>query len=121
MSRRRDCIRAKIMSRFRIDPVTGCWDWTGTDSGKNGRGKGYPRMSLDGQTVAVHIAMWTNEHRYIPREKRTGPRLPQSPLRATGKDHVEMVTRKENAKRREQAKRGMIGHNGGPEFVCEEA
>lgn len=32
-----------------------------------------------------------------------------------------MVTRKENAKRREQAKRGTIGHNGGPEFVCEEA
>ncbi|RVL32915.1 HNH endonuclease [Sinorhizobium meliloti] len=101
MSNRRDRIRAKIMSRVRIDPVTGCWEWTGPDSGKNGRGKGYPRMSLDGQTVAVHIAMWTNER-------------PEQ-------DHVEMVTRKENAKRREQAKRAMIGHNGGPAFMCEEA
>ncbi|PLU67879.1 HNH endonuclease, partial [Sinorhizobium medicae] len=41
MSSRRDRIRAKIMSRVRIDLVTGCWEWTGPDSGKNGRGKGY--------------------------------------------------------------------------------
>lgn len=31
-----------------------------------------------------------------------------------------MVTRKENAKRRERAKRSMIGHNGGPVLECEE-
>ena len=36
-------------------------------------------------------------------------------------DHLELVTRKRNAIRREQAKRGMIGHNGGPQLVCEEA
>lgn len=79
MSSRRNRIRAKIMARVWIDPVNGCYVWTGPDSGKNGRGKGYPRMSLDGQTVAVHIAMWTNEHGY-PRQERTRPRLPQSPL-----------------------------------------
>lgn len=39
MSSRRDRIRAKIMSRVRIEPVTGCWEWTGPVSGKKGRGK----------------------------------------------------------------------------------
>ncbi|RVG28018.1 HNH endonuclease signature motif containing protein [Sinorhizobium meliloti] len=120
MSSRRDRIRAKIMSRVRIDPVTGCWEWTGPDSGKTGRGKGYPRMSLDGQTVAVHIAMWTNEHGYIPGKKELDHACRNRLCVRPDKDHVEMVTRKENAKRREQAKRGMIGHNGGPIFECEE-
>lgn len=32
-----------------------------------------------------------------------------------------MVPRKENAKRRKQAKRGMTDQDGCPEFVCEEA
>ncbi|WP_026618306.1 hypothetical protein M728_000341 [Ensifer sp. WSM1721] len=120
MSSRRDRIRAKIMARVRIDPVTGCWEWTGPDSGKKGRGKGYPRMSLDGQTVAVHIAMWTNEHGYIPGKKELDHACRNRLCVRPEKDHVEMVTRRENAKRREQAKRGMIGHNGGPAFECEE-
>ncbi|MDE3797633.1 HNH endonuclease [Sinorhizobium meliloti] len=120
MSSRRDRIRAKIMSRVRIDPVTGCWEWTGPDSGKAGRGKGYPRMSLDGQTVAVHIAMWTNEHGYIPGKKELDHACRNRLCVRPEMDHVEMVTRKENAKRREQAKRSMIGHNGGPKFECQE-
>ncbi|RVK61909.1 HNH endonuclease [Sinorhizobium meliloti] len=120
MSSRRDRIRAKIMSRVRIDPVTGCWEWTGPDSGKTGRGKGYPRMSLDGQTVAVHIAMWTNEHGYIPGKKELDHACRNRLCVRPEMDHVEMVTRKENAKRREQAKRSMIGHNGGPKFERQE-
>ncbi|AEH79147.1 HNH endonuclease [Sinorhizobium meliloti] len=120
MSSRRDRIRAKIMSRVRIDPVAGCWEWTGRDSGKTGRGKGYPRMSLDGQTVAVHIAMWTNEHGYIPGKKELDHACRNRLCVRAETDHVEMVTRKENAKRREQAKRGMISHNCGPKFECQE-
>lgn len=87
MSRREE-IRAKIMARVRVDDVTGCWIWTGPTSGEEGRGAGYPRMSLSGQTVAVHLVMWTNEHGYIPGKK-------------------ELVTRKRNALRREQARRSM--------------
>ncbi|MDX0426322.1 HNH endonuclease signature motif containing protein [Sinorhizobium medicae] len=120
MSSRRDRIRAKIMSRVRINPVAGCWEWTGPDSGKKGRGKGYPRMSLDGQTVAVHIAMWTNEHGYIPGKKELDHACRNRLCVRPEMDHVEMVTRKENAKRREQAKRSMIGRNGGPKFECQE-
>lgn len=71
---RRDQIRNKIMSRVVIDEVTGCWLWTGPTSGDEGRGAGYPRMSLGGQTVAVHLVMWTNEHGYIPgRRNSTTP------------------------------------------------
>lgn len=53
---RRQTIREKIMSRVRVDDQTGCWIWTGPTSGTTGRGHGYPRMSLGGQTVAVQEA-----------------------------------------------------------------
>jgi hypothetical protein len=120
MTNRRDRIRAKIMARVFIDPVTGCWIWTGPTSGDEGRGAGYPRMSLDGQTVAVHIVMFTIEHGYVPGKKEIDhvcrTRLCVNP----DPEHLEMVTRKENARRREEAKRAMIGHNGGPRLRCEE-
>lgn len=103
---RRDRIRAKIMARVEIEPVTGCWLWTGPTSGSIGRGKDYPRMSLDGQTVAVHIAMWTNEHGYIPGKKELDHVCRNRRcIRPDNQDHVQMVTRKQNARRREQAKR----------------
>lgn len=108
MSNRRDRIRAKIMSRVEIDPVTGCWLWTGPDSGSSGRGHSYPRMSLDGQTVAVHIAMWTNEHGYIPGKKELDHACRNRRCVRPDEDHVELVTRKENARRRERAKRAMV-------------
>lgn len=38
---RRQSIREKIMSRVSVDPVTGCWLWTGPTSGTTGRGHGY--------------------------------------------------------------------------------
>ena len=106
MSNRRDRIRAKIMARVEVDPNTGCWIWTGPTSGSKGRGKDYPRMSLDGQTVAVHIAMWTNEHGYIPGKKELDHVCRNRRcIRPDNRDHVQMVTRKRNALRREQAKR----------------
>lgn len=106
MSSRRDRIRAKIMARVEVDPKTGCWLWTGPTSGSNGRGKDYPRMSLDGQTVAVHIAMWTNEHGYIPGKKELDHVCRNRRcIRPDNRDHVQMVTRKRNALRREQARR----------------
>lgn len=111
---RRDRIRAKIMARVEVDLKTGCWIWTGPTSGSNGRGKDYPRMSLDGQTVAVHIAMWTNEHGYIPGKKELDHVCRNRRcIRPDDHEHVQMVTRKQNARRREQAKR-----QAGP--VCEE-
>lgn len=46
-----------------------CHLWTGPDSG-TGRGGGYGRMSLNGQTVAVHLVVYTHYYGYIPGKKQ---------------------------------------------------
>lgn len=121
MSSRRDRIRAKIMARVEVDEETGCWLWTGPTSGENGRGFGYPRMSLSGQTVAVHKVMWTNEHGFIPGKKELDHKCRNRRcVRPDNDRHLQMVTPKRNAIRREEAKRGRIGHNGGPPLICDE-
>lgn len=53
-----------IARRIVEDPITGCWPWTGPDSG-DGRGGGYGRASYLGRTTAVHLLVW----------RRTGQRL----------------------------------------------
>ena len=117
---RREEIRERIMARVTIDPVTGCWIWTGPTSGDEGRGAGYPRMSLSGQTVAVHLVMWTNEHGYIPGKKQLDHVCRNRLCVNPNPDHTELVTAKRNSIRREQAKRARLGHNGGPKMKCEE-
>lgn len=99
---RRSEIEAKIKSNVEIDPVTGCHIWQGSHSG-NGRGGGYPRMSLDGQTVAVHRVMYVNANGYVPSKKQIDHvcrnRMCVNPA------HLEMVTHKENQRRRDHALR----------------
>jgi hypothetical protein len=61
-------------------------------------------MSLNGQTVAVHKVMFTHEHGFIPGKKQIDHkcrnRLCCSP------SHLEMVSHRENQKRRAKAKKG---------------
>jgi hypothetical protein len=102
---RRARIEAKVRARVQETPGpldTPCWLWTGPDSG-GGRGGGYARMSLDGQTVAVHIVMWTNAHGFVPGHKQLDHlcrnRLCVNPA------HLELVTHKQNQKRRDLARR----------------
>ncbi|WQO53888.1 HNH endonuclease signature motif containing protein [Sinorhizobium medicae] len=120
MNEQRDQIREKIMARVMIDPVTGCWNWTGPTSGKTGRGKDYPRMWLSGQTVAVHLVMWTNEHGYIPGKRQLDHKCCNRLCVNTDPKHTELVTHKENQKRRDRARAAMIRHNGGPPLECAE-
>ena len=74
-----------------------CFIWTGSTSG-TGRGGGYGRMSLDGQTVAVHLVSYANFFGYIPGKKQVDHlcrnRLCWNPA------HLELVTHLENQKRR---------------------
>lgn len=105
---RRECIREKVMERVFIDPETGCYDWLGPTSGDVGRGKDYPRMNLDGHTVAVHIVMWTNEFGLIPGKKTLDHACRNRKCVRPGEDeqgrmHCEMVTHKENCRRRDEA------------------
>ncbi|MEA3534256.1 HNH endonuclease signature motif containing protein [Rhizobium sp. CC-YZS058] len=106
---RRDQIRARILERVVIDPETDCWIWTGPTSGDVGRGANYPRMSLSGQTVAVHKAMWTNEHGLIPSTRQLDHvcrnRLCVNP---DNLNHVQLVTRKRNMLRMWDARRAAM-------------
>jgi hypothetical protein len=81
-----------------------CHIWTGPDSG-TGRGGGYGRMSLDGQTVAVHIVVFTIYFGYIPSKKqidhRCNNRLCCNPA------HLEMVTHLTNQRRRAARTKGV--------------
>src|SRR5437868_13613506 len=75
-----------------------CHIWTGPTSG-TGRGGGYGRMSLDGQTVATHIVAFTHYYGFIPGKKQIDHlcrnRLCCNPA------HLEMVTHKQNQRRRD--------------------
>lgn len=105
-SDRRVKILTKVMGRVEIDEETGCWLWQGPTSG-NGRGGGYGRMCLDGQTVAVHRVMATLFMGYIPGKKQVDHvcrnRLCVNP------DHLEIVTHKENQRRRDAERSEVVG------------
>lgn len=74
-----------------------CHIWTGPDSG-NGRGGGYGRMSLDGQTVAVHLVVYTHYYGYIPSKKQVDHLCNQT--MCCNPSHLELVSHKENQRRR---------------------
>jgi hypothetical protein len=107
MNSRRDRIRAKVMARVEIVQGTvldtPCHIWTGPTSGSSGRGKDYPRMCLDGGTMAVHIVMWVLENGPIPPRKQLD-HLCRTRL-CVREDHLEMVTHKVNQRRRDEARR----------------
>lgn len=102
---RRDRIREKIYARVKVEDrgykvngeVSPCHIWQGRDSG-NGRGGGYPRMEIDGGTVAVHIAIFVNENGIIPPKKQIDHLCRQR--MCCNEDHLEMVTHKQNQKRK---------------------
>lgn len=105
MSDRRAMILERIMSS--VDVVdTGysspCWIWTMADSG-NGRGGGYPRMKLNDRTVAVHKVSFVNAHGYVPGNKQIDHKCRNR--RCVNHDHLEMVSHRENQKRRDAARR----------------
>lgn len=96
---RRTHIMDRIQARTKRDGD--CWVWTGPTSG-NGRGGGYGRMSLNGQTVCVHRVVYTHYFGYVPGKKQIDHvccnRLCLNPA------HLELVSHKENQKRRAKVK-----------------
>lgn len=79
------------------DQPSPCHLWQGPDSG-TGRGGGYGRMSLNGQTVAVHLVVFTHYYGYIPGKKQIDHRCNQRAC--CNPVHLEMVTHLTNQKRR---------------------
>lgn len=103
MTDRRQSIADRILASVDVISLghdTPCWIWMLADSG-NGRGGGYPRMKLNGRTVAAHIVSYVNVNGYVPGNKQIDHvcrnRLCVNP------DHLEMVTPKRNAIRRDEA------------------
>lgn len=94
---RRLRIIKKVLSRCKHDSETDCLVWQGPHSGE-GRGGGYGRMSLDGATVAVHLAMWQAVHGPIPPRKQLDHTC--NNRLCCNIDHLEMVTHKRNQARR---------------------
>jgi len=93
MDDRRHRVIGRVMARVAVDKETGCWNWTGPDSG-NGRGGGYGRMSLDGQTVAVHLVMFTHFYGYLPSKKQVDHKC--NNRRCCNPEHLQLVTPKKN-------------------------
>ena len=76
-SNRRIAIISRLEQRCEIvdtgfqinDKPSPCHLWRGPTSG-TGRGGGYGRMSLNGQTVATHIVAFTHYYGYVPSKKQ---------------------------------------------------
>ncbi len=100
MAERHSRITATIIQRVAVCAETGCWVWKGPDSG-NGRGGGYPRMNLNGQTVAVHRVIYTQFYGYVPSKKQIDHTCKNR--RCVNPEHLEMVTHKENQRRRDRS------------------
>jgi len=81
-----------------------CHIWTGSDSG-TGRGGGYGRMSLDGQTVAVHLVVYTHYYGYIPSKKQVDHLCNQRAC--CNPAHLELVSHLKNQRRRAQRTKEM--------------
>jgi hypothetical protein len=94
---RRTLIMDRIMARVRRSKETGCWEWQGPTSG-DGRGGGYGRMHLDGQTVAVHIVVFCHYHGYIPGKRQVDHTCENR--RCCNPAHLDLVTHLENQKRK---------------------
>ena len=108
-SERRDRILERIRARCIENPVTGCLEWQGPTSGKKGRGKGYPRMSLDGKTVAVHIVVATHYFGYLPSTKQVDHKCNNRlcVLHA----HLQPLTHKQNQRRRRKVNKNGTKQN----------
>lgn len=104
---RRESIITKVQRRCRVEDTgfilngepSPCHIWTGPTSG-TGRGGGYGRMCLDGQTVAVHLVVFTHYHGYIPGKKQLD-HLCNRRL-CCNEQHLELTTHLRNQRRRAQ-------------------
>lgn len=102
---RRSQIFQRVLLRVQVCEAgygTPCWLWTGPTSGEAGRGNGYPRMCLGGQTVAVHRVVFTHFHGYVPGRKQIDHKCRNRLCVNPG--HLEMVTHRQNQRRRDAAR-----------------
>ena len=104
---RRKTIMERIYERVEVedrgfvldDQPSPCHIWQGGDSG-TGKGGGYGRMSLNGQTVAVHLVVYTHYFGYIPGKKQIDHKCNQR--KCCNPNHLELVSHLRNQRLRAQ-------------------
>ena len=110
LNNRRQEILARITSKC-IEVFTGyhinglpspCHIWTGGHSG-NGRGGNYGRISIDGQTSAVHLVVFTHYYGYIPGNKQVDHMCNMRPC--CNPLHLDLVSHVENQRRKFRRKK----------------
>ena len=105
LAARREFIMVRIYERVVVQDLgfvqggqpSPCHIWTGPDSG-DGKGGGSGRMSLNSQTVAVHLVVYTHYYGYIPGKKQIDHLC--NNRRCCNPVHLEMVTNLTNQRRR---------------------
>lgn len=107
LNNRRETIMLRIHERVDVQDLgfildgkpSPCHIWTGPDSG-TGRGGGYGRMSLNSQTVAVHIVVYTHYYGYVPGKKQVDHKCNQR--LCCNPAHLELVSHLKNQRLRAQ-------------------
>lgn len=116
---RREDILSKVMNRVKVEYLgfilhgipSPCHIWQGPTSG-NGRGGGYGRMCLNGQTVAVHLVIFTHFFGYIPGKKQVDHKC--NNRLCCNPDHLELVSHLKNQRmraKRTKEKNDEISHS----------
>lgn len=108
---RRESILERLLARtsiidcgFVIDSKPSpCHIWQGPTSGF-GRGGGYSRMSLNGQTVAVHLVAYTHYFGFIPGKKQIDHLCNQRCC--WNPQHLDMTSHIQNQRRRAISSKG---------------
>ncbi len=83
---------------------TPCYLWKGRSSGKAEEGKTgreYPRMTLYGETVAVHRVVFMHFEGFIPRRRQCDHKCKSR--MCVRYEHLESVTQKQNCLRRDRS------------------
>lgn len=108
---RRDTIIRRLMDKTRVEFTgyvvdgvqSGCLVWTGPDSG-TGRGGGYGRIKISGQTCAVHLVAAVHYFGYIPGNKHVDHKC--NNRRCWNPEHLQIVTPKKNQALRAKRAKG---------------
>ena len=108
---RRTSLIARIKAKCLVEDTghsSPCWVWQGGHSG-SGRGGGYGRISVDGQTAATHIVMFTCVHGYLSGNKQVDHLCNQT--MCCNPDHLEAVSAAMNQKRKYQRANVCLSQN----------
>jgi hypothetical protein len=99
--------RAALLNRLqllvteepRVEGMTPCWIWQGQTDGR----KGYPRISVNGVTVAAHRVSFVHYHGYIPPSIQVDHLC--NVVACINPEHLEAVTNLQNQRRRHRRNR----------------